>query len=254
MTELNNEEPLIEFVSMVPGLTLVEECLPKRTSKFVPEWWKKTPLLSKELESYFDPELKHTVKNCPSFPEYFGEGFIVPMWTDSVLRYEQDTDTWAWQTRNSNYSWELHSKAQLGPHFHPRFYGKSGFAVFKALCPWRMKTPLGYSVLQLPVFYDLNPDFTVFPGVIRTDNWGYINQQVLLHSDKTEVFIPRGTPLAQYIPFKRTKYEYEVREATEEDKLFFAKQDAHITTKFIGSSEYHKFTRQEEKRRSTLDE
>ena len=238
------DKPLIQFVSTVPGLSEVDESRPKPTQKFIPEWWKKTPLLSHPMESYFDKEIVNTVRGCPSFPDYFSQGYVVPMWTDSVLRYDKKTNEWNWLTKNKNFDWELHPNQQLGPHMVPTSLGKLGYAVFKAICPWRLITPPGYSVWQLPMFYELNQDFTVLPGVIRSDGWSHINQQVLLHTDKEELFIKRGTPLAQYIPFKRSSFDLEVRDATEEDKKLFLKHDMHVTTKFIGSKEYIHLTKE----------
>jgi hypothetical protein len=60
--------------------------------------------------------------------------------------------------------------------------------------------------MQLPMFYNFNGDFSVMPGVIDTDIHHIINQQVVYHGDGEEIFIKKGTPIAQYIPFKRSSY------------------------------------------------
>jgi hypothetical protein len=49
---------------------------------------------------------------------------------------------------------------------------------------------------------------------------------------KKEIFIPRGTPLAHYIPFKREKVDLEIRYATEKDKEQIAAHQLNLTTKF----------------------
>jgi hypothetical protein len=59
------------------------------------------------------------------------------------------------------------------------------------------------------------------PGIIDTDVWHEINQQILYFGNGKEIFIKKGTPLAHYLPFKRIESTLEIREQTEKDNLYF---------------------------------
>jgi hypothetical protein len=90
----------------------------------------------------------------------------------------------------------------------------------------------------MPLPYHFNEDFSILPGVRDSDKYHQINPQIVIHSTKKEIFIPRGTPLAQYIPFKREKENIKVRDATEKDLNLFIKKDVDFSTKFKGSDIY----------------
>jgi hypothetical protein len=228
--------PSIEFISTIPGLESIEEVVPKPAIKYIPEWWKKMPHVA-SLHS-LEEAVAGNVKNCPSFMDYFSQGYILPMWTDVILYYNSETEDWAWRSPDSRFSFSLHNNGQYLDHVNHKFLGNPSYTVFKAACPWRIITSPGYSVYQLPVFYHFNEDFSVLPGIRDSDSYHQINPQIVIHSDKKEIFIPRGTPFAQYIPFKREKVLGSVREATESDIKRFNKDDIRFTTKFMGSDVY----------------
>jgi hypothetical protein len=233
----------ISFISTIEGLESIEECLPKPAKHFIPEWFKNVPIEMTELGVTFK-----TVKACPSFPDYFSQGYIIPMWTDAILNYNKENNEWAWQTPTVESKWEIHPQAQLLDHTDVSFSGAGANFTFKAVCPWRIITPPGWSVLQLPLFYHFNQDWSVLPGIIDTDIHSQINQQVLYHSDKKEIKINRGDPFVLYIPFKRSnKLKYDVRYQTEKDKKIFKKQDINMFTKFGMHGLYRKLQRERDK-------
>jgi hypothetical protein len=241
----------ITFVSTVPGLTALEDCLPQPMQKVIPNWWKDLPnyfLNNPDVDSIFTKT--PTVKSCPSFIDFFSQGYVLPMWVDSLLSYDKKTDKWRWETPDQNFTWELHTKDQLISHKNPIYQGNLSYAIFKANSPWKLITKPGVSVFQLPVYYDFNPDFSVLPGLLRTDIWHTINQQVSVHSKKTEFIIERGTPLVVYFPFYREKSKLICREQTEQDKLLFSSSDLKVTTKhhFKRGKEYLKLKSKGEKK------
>lgn len=226
----------IQVVSTVKGLESIEECRPQPASKFIPEWWKELKHVPQRfgLKEVFGGN----VKVCPSFPDFFSQGYVVPMWADTVLRYDKTTKKYSWFTSDSSFSWELHSNEQYIDNVNHSFLSKKATVVFKAVSPWRSITPKGYSTLQLPLFYHFNDDFSIMPGIVDTDIHSQLNQQVLYTTDKPEIFIKRGTPFVQYIPFKREKYDYQIDYMNEDQKKLFVNQDADIHGKFAGSHWY----------------
>jgi hypothetical protein len=242
MFKNKTRKPLIQFVSNIPGLDEIEECKPKPTNKYIPQWWKDMPLDAFH-QSHIVPAME-TVKGCPSFPDFFSQGFVIPAWCDILLNYDKKTEQWSTRSGrkdgSNQFMVESHPKEQFLRFADAKFMGDKQYFIFKFVCPWQVITPKGYSVLQLPMFYHYSNEFTVMPGIIDTSVHHEINQQVAFTSDKNEIFIPRGTPIAQYIPFKNTKYNIKIRSATEQDKKLFAKSHQKLIGKFTNGYRYMK--------------
>jgi hypothetical protein len=233
---MKKRKPEIEFVSTVPGLSSIEECTPKPSINFIPSWWKEMKYVPEY--SHIDEAVAGNVKNCPSFIDYFSKGYILPMWADTILYYNEDTKDWAWRSSDPKFTYSSHNNDQYLDSANHNFLGKNSYFIFKAHSPWRIITKPGYSTYQMPLPYHFNEDFSILPGVRDSDRYHQINPQIVIHSTKKEIFIPRGTPLAQYIPFKREKQNIEFRDATEKDMNLFIKKDIGFSTKFKGSDVY----------------
>ena len=195
-----NDEVEVEWWSDVDALNdpSLDFLRPQKASKFFPEWFKKVQA-TKENRGVGN------IKNCPVFPEYLTQGWIIPMWCDSELFVKDDE--WNWKTPSDAFRWEMHSPNQF-LHWLPEQQQKDYIWTWKAKCPWKVKTPKGYSMYQVNPFYHFH-DWTILPGSIRTDFHFEVNQQVLVpksYKGKT-LLIERGTPFAWYIPYKRTKYK-----------------------------------------------
>jgi hypothetical protein len=233
------EKPKIEFVCSIPYLETIEECMPKPAHKFIPTWWKNL-LVSKGYDT-------STVKDCPSFPDFFSQGFIVPMWMDSILEYNKESDRWDAFAPSEMKPWGIHPHSQFLDYTDAKMYGSKGSIVFKSESPWKIITPPGYSVMQMPLFYHFDDDFSILPGIVDTDIHHEMNQQVLYHGDGKKIFIKRGQPFVLYVPFKRTDYDMIIRTETEKDKARFAARDLSYKTKLVGQKEYRNLQRLRDK-------
>ena len=240
MFKKKEDKPKIEFICKIPELMDIEECLPKPAKHFIPEWWKNIPSAKHPLDS--------GVKECPGFPDFFSQGYIIPMWADSYLKYNKEMDIWSVQSSELTPPFEIHPHGQFLDHTTAKMYGTKANIVFKANSPWNIITSPGYSVLQMPLFYHFNGDYTVLPGVVDTDIHHDMNQQVVHHSDNEEIFIKRGDPFVLYIPFKRTKYEMSVRAATEEDNKKIRKTLFNYSTSSTGQGQYRAVQRKRDKK------
>lgn len=226
------KEPFIKFVCTVPGFEQIEEIQPKPAKKFLPDWWKDIPLMDGR---------GYTVKACPSFPDYFSQGYVLPLWGDVKLKNLKKEQIYTVDSDNFVSNWSDHSDRQLLNHADVFINNKEINHIFKADSPWRIITPPGYSVLQLPMFYHFNKNFTSIPGIIDTDTYHEANVQILTYSE--EVYIERGTPLCVYIPFKRTKYNFSFDTATKDELKHFDILKYDLKTKFIGSGWYRSVQR-----------
>jgi hypothetical protein len=229
----------IKFISTVDGLSSIEECRPKPIQRYIPEWWKKSIYVpsSHSIETLSGGNFK----SCPSFTDFFSTGYVIPMWADSIIRYDSNSGRWDYRTSDNMFSWDIHHPWQYLDNVPHTYRGLKSYFIFKAISPWKIITPDGYSVLQLPVFFDFNDNFSIISGVRDTDKYHNLNLQVVIHTDSKEIFIPRGTPIAHIFPYKRENTEIEVvdlRHSLESDKEKITNQDMRFRTKFLGSNEY----------------
>lgn len=244
---MQDGKEVIKFISTIKGLEHIDLISPKPSTKYIPTWWKDMTTVN-GYSSADDGKINvGNVKNCPSFPDYFSNGFTVPMWCDTKLIYRKETDEFSWLVSNQQFFWEVHLHNQflnLAPY---KYLGKNGKFVFKALSPWKVITPPGWSVLQLPMFYHFDNKFTVLPGIIDSDIHHEINQQVMILEENEEIFIPAGTPFVQYIPFKRESLSLEVKSPNEQESEQLERQRLRFWTKFAGSRQYNAMRRERDK-------
>jgi hypothetical protein len=218
----------IEYWTNIQSLTEIEEARPTLLKNVSPTWWKSIP----------SNQPLPTAKNCPSFSDLFSSAYVLRMWCDS--RIHRTKDGFVWETSSEKFSWESHGNNQMIDYF-PEWLGQKVWAVLKPTSPWFAKTPKGYSIYQMPVMYDANPNFIAAQGVIHTDTYHSVNPPLFIFSDKEYFDIKLGTPLAIHIPFKRTSFELEVREQTEKDMFLEKKSEMISRTRFRNG--YRSFTK-----------
>ena len=216
------EKPNIKWWSTIEGLDKVVPILPAK--EVIPDWWKRVERMITSVDS------KGTVRNCPSFPEYITQGFVVPLWCD--LHVEVRHDGFEWKSPEKMFNFQSHGDIQFRDWI-PKHVKDNTSMVLKPACPWRVKTPPGWSLWQLPMYYDFNPVFEVLPGIIWSDIHHEINQQMLMKR-YGEFFIKRGTPLAMYVPFERNKYTYTIEGPSAENAAMTNESYLHTRTKFKG--------------------
>jgi len=222
--ECMTTKPKVKWWSQIPHM---EKVMPPQPAKeFFPKWYKdiKTPRITETVPN---------IKACPSFPLWFHQGYVVPAWCDIVLIYNKETGGHGWKTPNEAYQMMFHPNKQLVPYLPEHIKNDVAF-ILKTECPWRMVTPEGYSTMQLNMYYEYNPLFEVLSGIIPTDTWHQINQQLIIKKSTFEklgkdsldspnhkyIKIVKGTPLAVYVPFKREDYEHEIVPYPKDKELF----------------------------------
>ncbi len=231
------KEDKIEWWSDTDGL---ENVVPIQTAaNFIPKWWQQMPLWQDKKVQAANKENnienKGTVRRCPAIPEFMEMGFVVPLWCDLEISIYEDGG-FKWHTPSNRFNFSSHGPSQL-QDWMPRHARPS--LVFKPDCPWRVKTPPGISMLQLPMFWHFNPHFTVAPGIIWTDIHHEINQQMMFHKAGT-VQLQRGTPLAHYIPIRRETIPHTVTNQTDELRNAANTSFWHVRTKFSGGYPQHR--------------
>lgn len=97
---------------------------------------------------------------------------------------------------------------------------KFGKYLMKLNNPWCIKTPKGWSVQIKNPANNFENDVHILEGVVDTDEYGapVLFPFVWTGTEAGEFVIPKGTPIAQIIPFKREKISLRIKE-TDEDRI-----------------------------------
>jgi hypothetical protein len=209
------EKPKIEFISRFENLTTIEEIQPQPAHKFIPEWWKNFPWETNEDSRYRPDSL--LVRQCPMFPDLFSSGYILPMWADTTLFYDEGNWSWKCGSANSPFKIDIFSNEKFLENANYKFNGVSANAVFQFHNPWQIKTTKKYYIFQLPLFYHFDNDFSVLPGTYDANTAETNKLEVAYFGNKKEIFIKKGTPLVQYIAYKKEKIDYVIREFNKDD-------------------------------------
>lgn len=232
----------LRFYPSIEGLENVENIAPYPAKKYIPSWWKQIPL---EYEQY------PTIKRCPAIPDFFTQGYILPMWDDCSIKDVDKNIIGNTLKNNSIFTpVDMHGEEMFLEHYRPKIGDKEVKAIAKFNSPWYIFTNPGWSTLVLPVFYEFNQNLTILPGVVDTDTFHQMNHPALIHNQYFD--IPSGSPFAMYIPFKRTKYNINIlSKSIKIDKIldnmfdnWINKQELHLGQGFGFKSAYRKIQKE----------
>lgn len=192
---------------------------PKPANQFVPDWYK-------QLESYTNGfkkpngngESTGTIKKCMPVFDAITSGYIITLPADVYVSQRNGQPYFEWSTMGLI---KFHQVEQAPTH--PNRNGHMAYP--KWINPWSIKTPKGYSTLFVQPFHRESV-FTILPGVVDTDTYtAPVNFPFVLNDVTFEGMIPKGTPIAQVIPFKRESWQMKV--GTDKE----LKQQAEVTNK-----------------------
>lgn len=193
----------------------------KPATKYVPEWYKDMSMNAQRLEIHDPSNAKICVdipmmKRCLPVRDYLTGGYIIPYWTDTLLRktnkgqYVDMLATNPEWTEKYNIGVDWHNIEQI--RNSPLEKLTDGEKVVKLSCPWTITTPKGYSTFFFSPFYHEN-DVTILPAIVDTDTHVVpTNFPSIIMGN--EVRLEKGTPIIQAIPFKREGWESEIVTST----------------------------------------
>lgn len=213
------KKEIIEFYCDEKYFGSIPEPVP--AFKKIPNWFKKLQNSCGHRDSFGQPAL--TAKRCIPMLDALSTGWILSSHGDVTLRVSESGEFIEdISPKVFGSVVEYHSIDQLGGKNSPTYPGPA----VKFINHWVVKTAPGYSCLFVPCLNHLEEKFTLFSGVVDTDNYPKeVNFPGILHGKDTEIYIPAGTPLMQVIPFKRNdiKREAPVRVMSGKEKKFIEK-------------------------------
>jgi hypothetical protein len=194
-----------------------DSTIPVPAKKIIPEWFANAKKYWKDennQEFIVAPGEKGLgFKSCPALLDIFSSGYLLVTPCDVVV-YKQDNKRLVVSAQGFDDFCE--SRPYMGEFNYPYGYGTDSFHWFPN---WGFDLPKGYSALVLHPLNRYELPFLTTNGIIDSDKYGSPGlMPFFLKEDFTGV-IPKGTPFAQIIPFKREDWKAEYKFLKEEEMI-----------------------------------
>jgi hypothetical protein len=172
----------------------------------LPKWWRQIPNAVEVSDTQLSLSYPvSTLKNCIGINNLFSKGFIIPMWSDCVLRIGSE------KTLDFSYRF-ADEQSVIG--FHPPFmFGKSPLIKnaqhLKFHSPWYIVCDEEVQFLYLePTWaHETQKPFQVLPAVLdyKHQHGSDVNVVATRVSEDYQISIDAGTPLVHIIPLTERK-------------------------------------------------
>jgi hypothetical protein len=215
--------------------------LPKPASSLIPDWYKNMDsYINKEKKPLGDGTTSATIKRCMPVFDAITAGYIIESPADVWVSIKDGTQWFEW----SNFGLIDFHPVEQAP-VHPSNNNKNLMAYPKWSNPWSITTPKGYSTLFVQPFHRESV-FTIMPGIVDTDQYTPpVNFPFVINDPMFEGLIPKGTPIAQVIPFKRDSWFME--EGSERNLKTVSQLRNKLNSKFFDRYKTMFWTRKEYK-------
>lgn len=196
---------------------------PQPASAFIPDWYKNTEsYVGGKKATNGQGSTTATIKKCIPVFDAITAGYIITLPADVMVSLKDGAQYFEWANFNL-ISFHPIEQAPLHPIRNEQPYPKW-------VNHWAIKTPKGYSALFVQPFHRESL-FTILPGIVDTDTYtAPVNFPMVINEPNFEGIIPKGTPIAQVIPFKRDAF-----------KMEFGKQKEMIEQSNVSNKLYTKF-------------
>jgi hypothetical protein len=186
---------------------------PKPAKHILPKWYKDLPAYIGEhgKKPLPEPMGPSTAKKCLVVFDSMTAGYLITSPVDVYV--VNDGQSIEYQYPALNYM-TYHREAQV-----TNYPNSHGTDIPKFVTPWGIKTPKGYSCLFIPPAHRDNV-VNILPAVIDTDTFHLpVEFPFTLNNIGFSGLIPKGTPIAQVIPFKRESWTHSVSHTKEDMAL-----------------------------------
>jgi hypothetical protein len=175
---------------------------PDNAIKFIPDWWKNTPVSYVPEGSFF----KHaTLKGCDGVINNFKHGLVIPMWCDVAIQVgPRGTNYYRYQFADNTSSLDSHNPKQFGGHIkeeeiqHIKFHSPWFFSC-KENIHWVWVDPK-WNTIRIN-------DYIILPGITSFKYQASTNINALFYRGEKlkTIEIKYGTPLIHMIPLTDRK-------------------------------------------------
>jgi hypothetical protein len=181
----------------------------------LPEWYINTGRLYQKKDkinglNYLNANATNTtIKSCMPFFDALSAGYIWNLPVDLEIRKIDGDISIKWRYGSDGFI-ETHHRDQFEKM--PLPLPSKNESIFKFKFEYRITTPKGYSTLFTHPLNQHELPFRTFSGVVETDTYPVSVQfPFQIHFDFGDhLIIPKGTPIVQFIPFKRDSWDFNI--------------------------------------------
>jgi hypothetical protein len=186
---------------------------PQPSSNYLPSWYKNMNAFHTQKPEFSSSGYSNaTAKMCMPFKDALSSGYIQESWQDIYIEIKDGTVFYSYPTQPEIISVR---SPQSVPIDTDLFYGEE----FSLSPQWAPKLPRGWSMLFLSPLNHHDLPFFFASGIVDSDKLQHFSQMANLPFYIKKGFqglVPRGTPLYQMIPIKRSAW---MSSAQKYDKL-----------------------------------
>lgn len=193
-------------VRCYPQFTHIQNLFPiVHTRKMIPDWWKNLPSVIRDNSG----KDITTIKSCPGFSELYKRGISLPMWRDTVIKYDKNRilDIELTTFEDISQWFVLHPPEQMGSVFNPWLH-------LKIISPWFLETdePVPFLMIDMAWNRKTLGDYSIPPGMLefKYQHATHINMFLEPTEEYKEIKFQAGTPLIQLIPLTDVDLELEI--------------------------------------------
>jgi len=216
-------------------------------NRFLPQWYKDNPKLTRIEQFGFDKKEPHA-KECPAIQDELTNGFIIPSWSNIFFHMKDGEMEWEVSVGRTLISAKLADKWQWIGKQSSQQINLMGlneifnYGVLKFMSPYYFKTPPGYGLRFHDLFYHDQRSVRILPGQVETDIWHEVNfpfEFMFPTTKESKFFINAGDPLLMVTPYKKKdRFNLNLHNYDED---FRSKQMHNATKLFSISSDFKKY-------------
>jgi hypothetical protein len=203
---------IVKYISTTEEYFETDLVQPQPLINVIPEWFRKMKFISAqdEIDETWSDKRIINIKSCPSFIDVFKEGIVLVSPVDIRISYDDVDNMWNWRSpldifpNDETNIVTFHNDDQM-KNFLPS--SAKTRVVFKINLPLLVNVPKGYKVRMLPVPFQYNNDFETVQGIFNPHLQPQVNVLLEYTSNKNNILIKQGTPLAVHIPYKKEKFK-----------------------------------------------
>lgn len=233
-------------INFYPKNKVVSEVIPPPKPVRVPSWFKNIPNYNNNAESLLveNGEVNYSVKSCMPFLDTFSTGYIFELWCDVQVVYIDGRPFFRWLGRgvDDNELAPIIDRPDAQLPIHENFFPFN----FSWVSHWGIETPKGYSCLFTHPLNRTDLPFITTSGIMDTDSWGIWGNQPFALKRGWEGVIESGTPIIQFIPFKREVWNSKIENNLEKGERGIF-ENLRRTKKFRGYYKNNYWNRKEYK-------
>lgn len=224
-TPMRNKKNRIKFLSS-DDFADAAVSRPSPSVSSSPAWLKEMPTSVQPKECPFKEKRDETIKSCLPFLDAVNAGYTQTLWTDIYIKDDGSSYRHATGPEPMIYrSYEHEHRIPI-----PDFYYQHEYAW---LMPYLPQTTAGTSCLITHPLNRMDLPFYTLSGIVDTDDDLFVRYGRLPFYIRKgfEGLIPAGTPLFQIIPFLREKWETDLSDIDEKERV---RREVKIQKHFVG--------------------